>query len=218
MRAALIFLHGLGDTSAGWSSLQFSLAPALQKLGLDIEWIFPDAPIAPVSINGGARMTSWFDIFDWPIDIKSRDDSDGILKSVAAIDKLILNLENQGIPTKNIIVGGFSQGGAVALQTVYRSPKKLGGCICLSGWLQLAKEFPKAVSTTPNNQTPLFWGHGSQDPVVVPEQQQYGVSIAQAAGISVTAQTYPMGHASHPQEIADLTSFLHSTWSQCASS
>mmetsp|Transcript_15269 Transcript_15269/g.61399 ORF Transcript_15269/g.61399 Transcript_15269/m.61399 type:complete len:243 (+) Transcript_15269:96-824(+) len=219
MRVGLIFMHGLGDTSAGWAALEYQLGPALKKTLRHvehIEWVFPDAPVAPVSINGGAQMTSWFDVFDWPIDARARDDPAGMLASVRTVHDLVAKLEARGVPARNVVVGGFSQGGAVALNAVYRYDKKLAGCVCLSGWLQLQTEWTKAVASASNADTPLFWGHGRYDEIVVPDQQTRGVALAREAGLAVTAESYPTAHASHPQELKDVAAFLGDVWREAA--
>ena len=196
-------MHGLGDSPAGWSELKGSIGAEL-PFASECEWRFPSAPIAPVSINGGQRMTSWFDILDWPIDLAARDDREGMAASVAATLKLVDELVADGVPASRIVVGGFSQGGAVALQAGFGAQHKLGGIVCLSGWLFHRDEF----ATGANGATPVFWGHGSQDPVVLPEQQEEGARVLRAKGAQVTAKSYPVGHSSHPEEMSDLVAFL----------
>ena len=200
-RSAIIFMHGLGDTPSGWSSLKAQLGPALPG---NVTWRFPLAPTAPVTINGGSTCTSWFDIVDWPISLAARDDGAGMAASVASTQAAIDELVADGVPAERIVVGGFSQGGAVALRAVFGAKQKLAGCVCLSGWLFHRDEF----DTGANAATPVFWGHGSEDPVVLPEQQAAGVEVLTAAGVSVNAKSYVMGHSSHPEEMAELQTFL----------
>lgn len=213
---ALIWMHGLGDTPSGWISLKHQLNPVFyERLGREtkIEWVFPPAPVDQVTINAGASMTSWFDILDWPIGLTARDDPDGLMKSIRRIDSEIEKLEAAGIPSHRIIVGGFSQGGAVALNTVYRSAKRLAGCVCLSGWLQLKQDFAENVAKGPNAGTPLFWGHGMFDDVVLPEQQEFGIKLIEdGTKIPVTHMLYRMRHSSHPLEIEHLSNFLVDAW------
>jgi lysophospholipase-2 len=204
-KAALVFLHGLGDSPAGWSHLKDSL-PRLQPSLKNIEYVFPPAPIIPLSINGGSRMPGWFDLFDWPIGIGVQEDREGKLKAVAQIEDIVKKLEEQGIPRSRVVVGGFSQGGAIALLAAYHSsPQRppYAACVSLSGWLTLTDEL-----NIEHTSTPLFWAHGQYDDKVLFEQQAFGIKKLQLAGVSVQDESYPMGHESHPQEMADLAKFL----------
>ena len=202
-KAALIFLHGLGDTPAGWSSLQFSL-PQLQPKLKDIEYVFPPAPIIPISINGGATMPGWFDLYDWPIGVGVKDDRDGKLKGVAQIEEAVEKLEAKGIPRSRIVVGGFSQGGAIALLSAYHGARPpFAACVSLSGWLTLTDDL-----NIKHTITPCFWGHGKYDDKVLFEQQAHGVKKLTDAGVKVIDREYPMGHESHPQEMKDMAQFL----------
>ena len=116
MKAGVIFLHGLGDTPAGWSDLKHQLARFDARLkSPEIEWTFPAAPTIPITINGGATMPGWFDLFDWPIGPDAKDDRARVLQGVEAVKTQIAKLEARGVAPERIIVGGFSQGGAIAL-------------------------------------------------------------------------------------------------------
>ena len=210
-RKAIVFLHGLGDTPRGWSSLpqQFQQVGNDELEQYNIEYVFPPAPQAPVTISGGQLQTSWFDIFDWPISLQARDDPKGLLDSVHKTTLLLDKLVQSGIKPSNIILGGFSQGGAVALLTSWRYPQTLAGTICLSGWMMLKEEFAQAKKV--DNNTPCFWGHGSADPVVLPEQVPVGVALLKENGIDVSMEMYSgMGHSSCPQEIRDVLDFVKS--------
>ena len=203
--AALIFLHGLGDTPAGWSSLQ-QVLPSLRPSLRNLEYVFPSAPLTSITINGGASMPGWFDLYDWPIGIGAQDDRDGMTASVERIQQEISRLEERGIPTNRIVVGGFSQGGAVALRAAYTAPRPLGGCVLLSGWLTLKDDLavPEAAK-----ETPLFWGHGSYDDKVLFEQQAHGVQVLRERGVkSISHKSYPIGHSSDPDETEAMASFL----------
>jgi len=237
--AALIFLHGLGDTPAGWSSLEYTL-PSLQKSlsssgasadGDDnpqpplLRYVFPHAPTIGISINGGAQMPGWFDLFDWPIEVGCQDDRDGIMAGVAQIDAVADKLRTEhNIPRSRIVVGGFSQGGSVAMIAAYmkKQTKKTttdedddepyAGCVALSGWLTLVEELQKAgLSEKALKSTPLFWGHGQYDDKVLFEQQPFGINKLTELGLErIEATQYPMGHQSCPEESSDVTTFLHS--------
>jgi lysophospholipase-2 len=211
--AALIFLHGLGDTPAGCSSLQStlpSLRPSLAAGGSDnlrFEYVFPPAPIIVSTINGGINIPGWFDLYDWPISLKARDDREGILRAVAQVEKEVEKLQERGIPKSRIVVGGYSQGGAIALQTVYRSSERFCACVALSGWLTLRKDL---VLSEEAKKTPLFWGHGEYDDKVLFEQQFFGVKKLREQGVQVTKKVYHMGHQFGPEEMNDMAAFLDS--------
>ena len=116
--------------------------------------IFPAAPTIPITINGGATMPGWFDLFDWPIGPDAKDDRARVLQGVEAVKTQIAKLEARGVAPERIVVGGFSQGGAIALNAAYRHDKKLGACVALSGWLTLKEDFSGdlgAAKGTPRN-------------------------------------------------------------------
>ena len=214
--AALVFMHGLGDTPAGWSSLA-TVLPQLQPCLSSVEYVFPAAPTLPISINGGMRMSSWFDIYDWPISVGIQDDPVNKLKAVDQMEAVIAKLEQEkGIPRTRIVVGGFSQGGAIALLTAFYSSSTtdrparppLAGCVSLSGWLTLTDTL---VPTLPKNNiaTPLFWAHGKYDDKVLFEHQAAGIQQLKQRGLqNIQAHDYPMGHESHPDEMQALANFL----------
>jgi lysophospholipase-2 len=211
--AALIFLHGLGDTPAGCSSLQSTLPSLRPSLApgssgdLNFEYVFPPAPIISSTINGGMNIPGWFDIYNWPISLKARDDRKGILHAVAQVERVVEKLQERGIPKSRIVVGGYSQGGAIALQTVYRSSERFCACVVLSGWLTLREDL---VLSKEAKKTPLFWGHGEYDDKVLFEQQFFGVKKLREQGVQVTKKAYHMGHQSDPEEINDMAAFLDS--------
>lgn len=202
---ALIFLHGLGDGPSGWSSLE-QMLPSIKPRLSNLKYVFPPAPIIPISINGGERMPGWFDVLDWPIGLSARDDKDGNLAAVAQIQKEVERLEKEGIARNRIVVGGFSQGGAIAILTAYRNEQEpLAGCAALSGWLTLGDELKISDNA---KKTPLFWGHGQFDDKVLFEQQAHGVKLLEEQGVAVQAKSYPVGHSSHPDEMDAFANFL----------
>lgn len=209
-KSALIFLHGLGDTPAGWSSLEYQL-PTIRESLRDVHYVFPPAPTVGITINGGMEMPGWFDLFDWPIGISAKDDKEGKVAAAQQIESAVEKLEREmGIPPSRVIVGGFSQGGAVALLAAYhrRTQGKVpfAGCVCLSGWLTLKDELE--VTEDVAKATPLFWGHGQWDDKVLFEQQAHGVEKLRAHGVDVSDSSYPMGHSSHPKETEDMADFI----------
>ena len=162
-----------------------------------------------------------FDLFDWPIAVGCQDDADGLYRSARQIESVIQQVQTRypDIPRHRIVVGGFSQGAAVALLAAYHASDELpareplAGCAVLSGWWTLdhakdSKSRPTG-STIINPITPLFWAHGTYDDKVLFEQQAHGVSRLQDGGIKeITTKQYPMGHESYPDEIQALAKFL----------
>lgn len=213
-RGALIFLHGLGDTPRGWSSLQNRL-PQLRPRLAQLEYVFPAAPTVAISINGGARMPGWFDLFEWPVSVGDPDDREGLARAVRQLQDEVESLEQAGIERNRIVIGGFSQGAAVALLAAYHAGVRkqpqaanqdpLAGVVALSGWLTLVSEIQ--VSDL-DKRTPCWWAHGKYDDKVLFNQQAFGAGKLQEHGINVSTMGYPMGHESDPQEIRDLAEFL----------
>jgi lysophospholipase-2 len=203
-RGALIFLHGLGDSPAGWSHLEYIL-PDMKSRLKDIAYVFPAAPTIPISINGGERMPGWFDLYDWPIGVGSKDDEAGLFAGVEAVQAEVTKLNDQGIPSDKIVVAGFSQGGAVALLATYRSDVQFAGCAGLSAWLTLPAELEVSDAA---KKTPLFWGHGRMDDKVLFPQQKFGVDKLREAGVTVKDEAYDMGHSSHPDEMETFADFV----------
>ncbi|CAB9521554.1 protein thioesterase 1 [Seminavis robusta] len=171
----------------------------------DITYVFPPAPTIGITINGGMQMPGWFDLFDWPIGVGSKDDREGLDKAVAQIESEVKKLGEAGIPPSKIVVGGFSQGGAIALLTCYRGQETFAGCAGLSAWLTL----PGDLDVSDNaKQIPLFWGHGKMDDKVLFAQQAFGVEKLRSQGVSVVDKAYNMGHSSHPEEMEYLAEFV----------
>lgn len=156
-------------------------------------------------------MPGWFDLYDWPIGIKAKDDRDGKIAAAKQIEKIVEKLESdEGISPSRTVVGGFSQGGAVALLVAYhrRTQGKVpfAGCVSLSGWLTLKDEL--TVTDEVKKATPLYWGHGQWDDKVLFEQQAHGVEKLRELGVDVTDESFPMGHQSHPQETQHMAEFI----------
>lgn len=206
--AAVIFLHGLGDTGAGWSFMAEEAART--KLFEHVNFVFPNAPVKPVSLNMGMPMPSWYDIYS--LDKLGQVDEKGILESVGVVEQFIKEQTDQGISPDRIVVGGFSQGAAVSLSTSMVTKIKLGGIVALSGYLPLKDKFAAETNDT-NKETPYFMGHGTDDQVV---KFQYGDSSSKALqeefGRQVEFHSYPgMPHSACPEELAHLFKFLGNT-------
>jgi len=206
--ATVIFAHGLGDTGAGWSQVAEMLASQLPH----IKFVLPTAHIQPVTVNGGMAMNSWFDIPALAGDIfNAPEDGPGMRSSARLINELITTEVDGGIDSKRIVVGGFSQGGAMALLTGLTTERKLGGIIALSSWLPLRKEI-FAMASDNARKLPLLFGHGDVDPVVPYIFGQMSVKLLIEGGFAsknIEFNTYSgMGHSAVDKEITDVAEWL----------
>jgi len=198
--ATFIFLHGLGDTGDGWCQMLSEICPDHIKV------ICPNAPITPVTLNMGMRMPSWFDIASLQFD--SKEDEPGILQSSDRLKKMIDDEVNAGIPYEKIAIGGFSQGGAVAIHTFITHEQKLAGIVALSTFLTLHKKFAENKKDV-NKDTKGFLAHGTSDPVVNLKYGEMTRDVLQSHFTNILWKTYSgMGHSSEPKEIKDAKAFL----------
>jgi len=199
---SIIWMHGLGADGHDFEPL----VPELLDDGMPVlRFVFPHAPVRPVTINNGYQMRAWYDIIG--IDKRSAEDFDGITASAKAVSALIKAENERGVATERIAIAGFSQGGAMALHIATRHTEKLAGVIALSCYLPLAREL--ATARHPANQaTPIFMAHGTQDPVVPYPLGEDSRQMLEAAGYAVEWHGYPMQHALCEPEVADLRSWL----------
>lgn len=199
---SVIWLHGLGADANDFvpviPELRLSTTPA-------IRFVFPNAPVRPVTINNGIGMRAWYDIFT--MDLVRREDDPGIRVSQAAIEALIARENARGVPTRNIVLAGFSQGCAMTLHTGLRLKEKLAGLIGLSGYLPLAST-AEAERHPANADTPIFLAHGTYDPVVNLARAEATRDFLQTHGYDVTWRTYAMPHSVCAEEIRDIAAFL----------
>ncbi|KAL3278726.1 hypothetical protein HHI36_016256 [Cryptolaemus montrouzieri] len=197
--ATLIFFHGLGDTGQGWSSTMAALKPSYCKL------ICPTAPTSPVTLNGGYEMPSWFDLKT--LDASGPEDEDGIKKATQMVHSMIEDEIKAGIPSNRIAIGGFSQGGALAIFSALTLPKQLGAAVCLSGWLPLNKSFPGALKCPPT--LPLLQCHGDCDPLVPFKWGQMTASILKTLLSAPEFKSYSgLMHSSSDEELQDVKEFI----------
>lgn len=196
---SILWLHGLGADGSDF----VPLAEALH-LPVPVRFIFPHAPMRPVSINGGYVMRAWYDIVS--DDIADRADSAGIFASQTAIEALIAQERARGIAPGNLILAGFSQGGAMTLHTALRQTEALGGALILSAYQPLPTD---ANCTAAARQTPLFLAHGQADPIVPPALSRAAYESLHAAGYHAEWHSYPMAHTLCDAEIADIQHWLH---------
>ena len=204
-QASVIWMHGLG---ADYNDF----VPIVQELDLagahDIRFVFPNAPMQPVSINNGAVMRAWYDVKWGDLEGRGKEaDENGVRASQAAIGQLIDHEISSGIAAEKIILAGFSQGGAVALQTALRYPLRLAGVMALSTYLPLAESFEQEA-TAQNRTTPVFMAHGTQDPVVAYPLALRSRDILLAHGYRVEWHEYPMQHSVCLEELADIAVWL----------
>ena len=201
---SIIWMHGLGADANDF-------VPVVPELRLPIpsgiRFVFPNAPVRPVTLNNGIAMPAWFDIISLDR-INGPEDEAGLRETQQAIEALIARENERGIPTENIFLAGFSQGCAIALLTGLRHPKKLAGLICLSGFLPLAAK-TEAERSQANIDIPIFMAHGTQDPVVVPERALNSKAKLEELGYrNVQWHTYPMQHSVCLEEIRDISDFI----------
>ncbi|XP_045154864.1 acyl-protein thioesterase 2 isoform X2 [Echinops telfairi] len=200
--AAVIFLHGLGDTGHSW-------ADALSSIRLPhVKYICPHAPRIPVTLNMKMVMPSWFDLMGLSPD--APEDEAGIKKAAENIKALIEHEVKNGIPANRIVLGGFSQGGALSLYTALTCPHPLAGIVALSCWLPLHRAFPQAANGSAKDLA-ILQCHGELDPMV---PVRFGALTAEKLRAVVTParvqfKTYPgVMHSSCPQEMAAVKEFL----------
>lgn len=199
--ASVIWLHGLGADGHDFADITSQLQLPKQ---LGIRFIFPDAPVRPVTLNNGFAMRAWYDIYS--LNNLHQEDRAGIQASELAITQLIQQQQTAGIPASRIILAGFSQGGALALHTGLRSLSQLGGILGLSTYLPLLPYFAEARSE--NRKTPIFLAHGTHDEILPLAFGEKTRDHLQQAGYAVEWHAYPMGHQVCMPEIADISRWL----------
>lgn len=203
--AAVIWMHGLGADGNDF-------VPIVNELDLagapPIRFIFPHAPMRPVTINNGYVMRAWYDISLGDLEGNARKaDEAGVRASQAAVEALIARENGRGITAGNILLAGFSQGGAMALHTGLRYGEPLAGVMALSTYLPLAEGF-KAEAAAANAKTPVFMAHGTQDPVVPYAMGSGSRDLLKTAGYGVEWHEYPMQHSVCLEEIHDIGAWL----------
>jgi phospholipase/carboxylesterase len=199
--AAVIWLHGLGADGHDFEPVVPELRLPTSK---PVRFIFPNAPQRAVTINMGMRMRAWYDILQLG---GGAEDEAGIRESQGALEKLIAIQKRNGIPARKIVLAGFSQGGAIVLQTALRHPERLAGVMALSTYLPLQSKL-KQERNSMNSDLPLFMAHGSYDPMIPMLLAQHSRDALLALGYPVEWREYPMPHSVCPEEIADIAAFL----------
>jgi phospholipase/carboxylesterase len=202
----VIWLHGLGADGHDFEPIVAELQ--LDEIA-DIRFVFPHAPVRPVTINGGIPMRAWYDVMS--LDRSGPQDEVGIRDSAEALEQLIQREHERGVPYDRIVVAGFSQGGAIAMHTAMRFAEKLAGLMALSSWMPLEAAIDREVMQSPESQPrdlPIMMAHGSFDPMLPIAAGQHARDIMQKAGFDVQWHEYPMAHAVCAEEIAEIRRWL----------
>ena len=194
--AAVIWLHGLGADGHDFEPI----VPEL-RLAKAVRFVFPNAPIQPVTINGGMRMPAWYDILQLG---GGREDEKGIRASQGLLEKLIAQ---QPVPPEKIVLAGFSQGGAIALQTALRYPKRLAGVMALSTYLPIAATLA-AERSEANARIPIFMAHGQYDDIIPMQRARASREALEKLGFRIEWHEYPMPHSVCGEEVRDISAWL----------
>jgi phospholipase/carboxylesterase len=201
----VIWMHGLGADGNDFT-------PIVPELNLPespgIRFIFPHAPMQPVTINGGFVMRAWYDII--APDLTARQDQDGILNSADAVNEIIHEQIEGGFPANKIILAGFSQGGAMALHIGLRTTENFAGILALSTYLPLAEDVPVPPAAQ-HNDIPIFMAHGSYDPVIPINAAQISKQRLTDLGYQIEWKDYPMEHSVCAEEIGDISQWFQQT-------
>ena len=200
--ASVVWLHGLGADGNDF-------VPVVKELRLPsqfrVRFVFPHAPMMPVTINNGYVMRAWYDVtFDG---LDRRPDARGIVASQTAIEALLAREKARGIASDRIVLAGFSQGGAITLQAGLRHGESLAGLMVLSSYLPLPETLA-AEAAPANAQTPIFMAHGAYDDIIPVARAEQSRQALQALGYPVQWHTYPMPHSVCAEEIGAISAFL----------
>lgn len=204
--ASIVVLHGLGADGSDF-------VPIAQELDLSaigpVRFVFPSAPVRPVTINAGYEMRAWYDIYPPGADpsLPRREDEAGLRESLAIVQQLLDREAERGVAPERTVLMGFSQGCAMTLLAGLRAARRLAGLVALSGYLPLADRTAGEVALA-NRGTPLFMAHGDFDEVVLPERGLAACDALTSLRYAVQWQTYPMGHEVCREEILDLNAWL----------
>lgn len=198
----IIWLHGLGADGHDFEGI----VPELHLSMLEhVHFIFPNAPIIPVTVNAGYQMRAWYDVLG--ATLETEVDIAGIYRSSAQIEKLIQHELDKGIASEHILLAGFSQGGVIALHAGLRYPKKLAGIVALSTCLPTLEQL-KSEGSTANYTTPIFMGHGILDSKIAIEYAKLAYDGLDELGYQVSWHDYLMEHSVCVEEIAHISAFI----------
>jgi len=202
VRSSVIWMHGLGADAHDFEPI----VPELRlPVELGIRFIFPNAPIRPVTINNGMRMRAWYDVLS--MDLPRKEDPEGVYASEQGIRAVLEREKQRGVPAERIVLAGFSQGGAMALHTGLRCSDRLAGILALSCYIPLAGQLTGERQSV-NQHTPIFIAHGDYDAVIPMRYGQQSAEALKALGYAVEWSDYGMGHEVCWQEIRDIAEWL----------
>jgi phospholipase/carboxylesterase len=200
--AAVVWMHGLGADGHDFE-------PIVPELGLPrvsrVRFVFPHAPLRPVTINQGHVMRAWYDVR--ALAGVRREDEAGVRQSGRQIEALLARERARGIAPGRLVLAGFSQGGAMALHVGLRYPDRLAGILALSCYLPLAGSLAGEMSPA-NSDVPIFWAHGVHDPMVPLAMAEQGREQVAALGYAIDWRQYPIPHSVSAEEIADVARWL----------
>ena len=201
-RAAILWLHGLGADGHDFEPIvpELSLPPTLP-----VRFVFPHAPMRPVTINRGMVTRAWYDVRE--DGGERREDEAGVRASQKLIEALVAREQSRGVAANRLVLAGFSQGGAMALHTGLRHPERLAGVLALSCFLPLADKLADEASPA-NRHVPIFLAHGTHDAVIPISRARRARTVLEGLGYRVEWREYPMPHAVCPEEIADVGRWL----------
>ncbi len=202
----VLWLHGLG--ADGYDFVP--VVREIEALGVPaLRYVFPHAPMRPVTINGGQVMRAWYDILG--TELVRHEDEAAIRESQRAVEALIAREVGRGVPRARIVLTGFSQGAAITLQTGLRQREPLAGLMALSGYLPLAAALP-AERAPQSAHVPIFMAHGAGDPVIPPARATASRDALRSLGYTVQWHEYPMQHSVCADELRDIAAFLQATF------
>jgi len=198
-QASIIWMHGLGADGNDFAPLADEI-----ELPVALRYIFPHAPMMPVTINGGYVMRAWYDISDAAI---RREDEAGVRASQRRVEALLAREKSRGIGASRIVLAGFSQGGAIALHTGLRHGERLAGIMALSTYVPLGDRLTMEANPA-NRGVPIFMAHGTHDPMIPSARAQASRDLLRQLGYAVEWSEYRMEHSVCPQEIAAIGAWL----------
>ena len=198
----VIWLHGLGADGRDFADLPGMLNLPAQ---MSIRFLFPHAPMRPITLNGGMTMRGWYDVTG--LEASRKEDLEGLQASSDLVTALIHQEVARGIPADQILLGGFSQGGALSLYLGLRYPNRLAGIVALSAYLPAASRICVECSEV-NQNTRVFMGHGLHDPMVSLQSGDASRKVLEKLGYPITWRTYPMQHSICEPEMRDLADFF----------
>jgi len=197
---SVIWLHGLGADGNDFAPI----VPELRLPKAGIRFVFPHAPVRPVTINAGMRMRAWYDIADGA---NRREDERGVRASQVLIEALIAREKERGTKAGRLVLAGFSQGGAIALHAGLRDPERIAGIMALSAYVPVGEKL-SAERSTANRDVPIFMGHGSDDPIIPLVRAEQSRNLLKSLGYPVEWHEYGMPHSVCPEELTDIGTWL----------